>query len=248
MKILAVSLIVCSVASPALAGSVAGTGGATEITQLANNVELIDIAAQATQQVQYLFRQLQALQQQLQYAEQNLVSAPMQVWGAAQADLTTLANLSSQANAVMYAGGAIAQRFQQLYPGYQGTAPTGAQYATLVTNSLDAQKAAIQNAGLQYTQMGTERSVVQQIQGMSSSSPGALQAIQAGNMLTSQLIDQMQKTRLLLADQTVAQANAAAAAAQDKTNAQASVNAFGAPYVPNTTANQGDVGGLSGAQ
>lgn len=52
-------------------------GGATEITQVLNNVALINQTLQMYQMVQQAIEQVQMAKQQLQ----NLVSAPAQAWG-----------------------------------------------------------------------------------------------------------------------------------------------------------------------
>jgi P-type conjugative transfer protein TrbJ len=57
---------------------------------------------------------------------------------------------------------------------------------------------------LNVKQFDTERNAIAQIQGMSGSSEGALQAVQAGNMIASQTVDQLQKMRQMLATQTLA--------------------------------------------
>lgn len=69
--------------SVADAGSVAGFGGATEITQILNNIELVNQSAQMYQQVQQTLQQVMMEKQQLQ----NLIAAPTQTWGQAQQEL-----------------------------------------------------------------------------------------------------------------------------------------------------------------
>lgn len=73
----------------AVAGSV---GGATELTQMLNNIELIGQSAQMYQQVQNTIMQIQHSQQQLK----NLIVAPQMVWGNFQADLQQLTQLVAQ--------------------------------------------------------------------------------------------------------------------------------------------------------
>ena len=242
-RIALVTTLAVAIPVYAIAGSVAGTGGATEVTQLLNNVQLGQQTQSLAQQVTTTLQQLQVLQQQLQYAQQNLITAPQQIWGIAQSDLARLISLAGQANTITYAAGVNQQQFNQLYPGYQGAQTTQTnQYSGLLTSSFAAQQSAIQNAGLNISQFATERAAIQTIQSTSANSPGALQAVQAGNMLTSQIIDQMQKVRVLIADQTTAQANAAAAQGQNDSNGRAAAQAFNPAYVAPVTTNDSDPG------
>lgn len=216
-----VALAGSMIATNANAGSVAGNGGSTEITQILNNFELVTQSAQMYQQVQQAIQQVQMEQQQLK----NLLNAPQQLWGQAQQDLTQLAQLVSQTTAISYAAGNIDQTFRGAYPGYAksaGATNYGTKYKALIGQAMDGLNSALQSAGLNASQFTSERAAVQQIQSMSGGSQGSLQAIQAGNMIASQTIDQLQKLRQLLAAQTQSQSNYLAAQAQvqaDQTDA-----------------------------
>jgi P-type conjugative transfer protein TrbJ len=209
------------VMSTASAGSVAGNGGATEVTQILNNSELMVQSAQMYQQVQQTLQQVQMAQQQLR----NLMAAPQQLWGQAQQELTSLTQLVTQTNAISYAAGNIDQSFRQAFPGYArsaGATNYGTKYAALITKAMDGLSSALQGAGLNANQFANERAAIQQIQGISAGSQGSLQAVQAGNMIASQTVDQLQKLRQLLASQAQSQANFLGAQAQiqaDQTDA-----------------------------
>ncbi|MES2758095.1 MAG: P-type conjugative transfer protein TrbJ [Pseudomonadota bacterium] len=197
------------------AGSVAGFGGSTEITQLLNNVELVGQSAQMYLQVQQTLQQVVMAKQQLQ----NLLAAPVQNWGQAQQDLAALADLVTKTGALTYASGNIDQLFRQKFPGYARTAGNsnyGAKYQGLVQSQLDGLNSALQAAGLQSSQFVNERAALQQIQGISAGSQGSLQALQAGNMIASQTIDQLQKLRQLTMSQMQAQNSYLAGQAQQQ--------------------------------
>jgi P-type conjugative transfer protein TrbJ len=190
----------------AQAGSVAGNGGATEVTQTLNNYELVTQSAQMYTQVQQSLQQVQMEQQQLQ----NLIAAPQQLWGQAQQDLGNLVQLVSKTQAIAYSAGNIDQQFKQSFPGYAASAGStnyGQQYSSWIQKSLDGLNTALQAAGLNTSQFATEQSAMDQIQNLSAGSPGSLQAVQAGNMIASQTVQQLQKMRQLLANQTMAQTN-----------------------------------------
>lgn len=220
-KAVLVALVSTMAVSAANAGSVAGNGGSTEVTQILNNVELIQQSAQMYQQVQQTLQQVQMAQQQLK----NLMAAPQQLWGQAQQELTSLTQLVAQTNAISYAAGNIDQSFKQAFPGYAksaGATNYGTKYAALITKAMDGLSSALQGAGLNANQFANERAAIQQIQGISAGSQGSLQAVQAGNMIASQTVDQLQKLRQLLASQAQSQANFLGAQAQiqaDQTDA-----------------------------
>ncbi len=187
----------------AQAGSVAGNGGATEVTQILNNVQLVQETAQTYQQIQQLAQQLQYMQAQMQ----NLTAAPQQIWGQAQQDLSQLTQLVSQSQGLAYTAGNLSQQFQQEYPGFTAGANFGQQYGDWITKSLGGLSTAMQVAGLQTNQgqFATEQAALQSIRNMSAGSPGALQAVQAGNMIASNMADQLMKLRQLMGSQMAAQ-------------------------------------------
>ena len=204
----------------AQAGSVMGNGGATEVTQILNNVQLVQETAQTYQQIQQLAQQLQYMQSQLQ----NLAAAPQQIWGQAQQDLTQLTQLTqlvSQSQTLAYAAGNGAQQFQQNYPGFAATAGAtnyGQQYSTWINNSLSSVSAALQSAGFQANNFASEQAALQSIRNISAGSPGALQAIQAGNMIASNQADQLMQLRQLMTAQMGAQDSYIAARQQVQAN------------------------------
>lgn len=238
---LAVALA-AAVSSGANAGSVAGFGGATEVTQILNNVELVNQAAQMYQQVQYTIQQVTMMQQQLK----NLVAAPQMVWGQVQSDLQQLTQLVAKGQALGYALGNIDQMFADKYPAYNGVALRnnfqGAS-KTWTQTSLDSLKAALSAAGMQSNQFATEQVAMENIQNIASSAPGALQAAQAGVMVAGQQVQQLQKLRQLYMAQMQAQN---AFMAQQATAQQAEVdtaNSHFTKYTPGSGSGFSSAGG-----
>lgn len=200
---LAAALVVV-LAVPATAGTVAGTGGSTEVTQILNNVELAQQSLQMAQQVQNTITQIQHSQQQLR----NLIAAPQMVWGNAASELQQLTQLLAKGQALGYALGNIDQQFSQKYPGYNGAALGNnfqAASRTWIQTSLDSMSAALRVAGLQSNQFANEQMAMDSIQGLASTAPGALQVSQAGVMVAGQQVQQLQKLRQLFSAQMQAQ-------------------------------------------
>lgn len=227
VKRLIVPVLVASIfgGGAAHAGSVAGFGGSTEVTQILNNVELVNQSAQMYQQVQQTLQQVMMEKQQLQ----NLIAAPVQTWGQAQQELAALADLVNKTAALSYAGGNIDQLFKMQFPGYAKTAGNtnfGSKFGNLVKVQMDGLNSALQAAGLQSSQFANERAAIQQIQSMSAGSPGSLQALQAGNMIASQQIDQLQKLRQLYMAQMQAQNSYMAGQAQQQADQTDALQTF----------------------
>lgn len=204
-------VFVAFVVGKCFAGSVAGTGGSTEVTQLLNNVEMVN---QTTQQIMMVQQQLTMLANQAK----NLTTAPQQIWGQAQSDLMRLTSLVAQGQSIAYSAQNVDQVFRQRFPGY-GSTSTNTNYGQLYRSWSDASRqglsTALQAAGFQAGNFASEQAALQQIQGISAGSPGSLQAIQAGNMIASQQVEQLQKLRQLTVAQMEAQ-NGYLAAQQTK--------------------------------
>lgn len=197
-------------APPAWAGSVAGFGGATEITQLANNIELVN---SYLQQVQAYATQLQQYQNMIT----NTLNIPNQIWGQITNDLMGVANVVKQGQALAYSATNIGSQFEATFKGYQF--PAGFNYKTEYKKwsnaTLDSLKGALEAAGLQAQQFATEEGVLQQLRRMSSSALGQMQAIQVGAQIAEQQVQQLQKLRQLMMLQIQSQ-NTYLAAQQNK--------------------------------
>ncbi|MFQ3665157.1 MAG: P-type conjugative transfer protein TrbJ [Sphingomonadaceae bacterium] len=197
---LAVAASFTAVAPSTQAGSVAGFGGATEITQLANNVELVNLYLQ---QVQSYATQLQQYQNMLQ----NTLNIPAQVWGAIQADLMGVANVVRQGQALAYSAQNIGTQFQNTFKGF--SYPQGFNFKTEYRNwsraTLDGIKGAFEAAKMQADQFATEEGVLIGLRSQSQSAQGQMQALQVGAQIAEQQVQQLQKLRQLMMVQMQAQ-------------------------------------------
>ena len=98
---------------PAIAsGAVAG---ATEPTQIANNVELV---LQYAKQVEQYATQLQQYRDQLQ----NTLNIPNQIWSSIQNDLMGVMNVVKQGEALAFSLSNIGEQFQLKFPTQIGRA------------------------------------------------------------------------------------------------------------------------------
>ena len=173
------------------AGSVAGVGPATELTQIMNNVQLVH---QYAQQVQQYATQLQQYQNMIT----NTINIPAQIWGQVQLDLNGLASVARQGQALAYSMANIDTQFKATFKGYHVPANYPAEYQTWSRTTLDSLKNALEAAGLQSQQFATEEGVLRQLRAMSQGAGGQMQAIQVGSQIAEQQVQQLQKLRQLV--------------------------------------------------
>lgn len=185
---------------PALAGGGGGgmSGGATEVTQLLNNAQLVDSYSQ----------QVMAYQNQLmQYATmvQNLAKNPL---GITMPDVLLMANNAAR---IMNVGKDIASSMSRVDQNFANVFnnPTAASFATkfnLWTNAAqDGLKAAMLNAGLQREQFADDASSLQALTQKVAAANGNQAALDALGNLNARQIQESMKLRDLISQQQVAQ-------------------------------------------
>lgn len=217
-SLVSLSLVTSSVLVSPVAHASGAVAGATEITQLLNNAELV---TQVAQQAQQLATELQQYQTMIQ----NLQNIPNQVWSSVQNDLVQLAQVANTGQALSFAASNIAQQFEAAYPGY---ATQSVKFATAYKGwsqkSLDSIKGALSAAGKQYADFANEAAVLNSLRTMSQSSSGQLQALQTGTQIAVEQAAQLQKLRGLIMAQMQSQANYQAAQQAEKDASRAAAD------------------------
>ena len=84
-----------------------------------------------------------------------------------------------------------------MYPGYEVPTNYAQAYTQWSTNALGGIQGALQAANLQSTQFQSEDALFSQLQGLSNGSVGQMQALQVGNMISIQEVQQLEKLRQL---------------------------------------------------
>lgn len=202
------------------------TGGATEITQILNNVQLVESYGQ----------QLTAYQTQLQqYAAslQNLANNPA---GVILPNLTQMANNAAR---LLAAGQDISSSMSRVDQNFADTfqSPQAATFATkysLWTNaSEDGLKAAMENAGLQREQFPDDATALQALTTNLANSKGNLDALHALGSINAQQVQESMKLRDLISQQQVAENTfLTAQAAKDQAKQDANTINFGNFSIP----------------
>lgn len=193
--------------------------GATEITQLLNNVELMH---QTLQQAEELSNQLQMLNNMAQ----NLKNIPDQIWTPAFSNLQSLMNVVRQGEALAFSASNISEEFQRKFKGFVPATNFQTDYKTWSNTVRDSLRASLSAANLQSQQFATEEAALATLRSMSQSSEGRMQAIQVGNQVAVEQVAQLQKLRALMMAQMQAQNAYMAGQQQEKDNVKAAEETF----------------------
>ncbi len=170
-------------------------GFATEFTQLANNLQLIN---------SYL-RQGQQLTQEIRMVldmTKNSATVPSQVFGPITSDIGQLASIVQGGRALAYSMGNLDAAFRSRFRGWGYNSRTWyLDYQNWSETSLDTTLGTLRAAGLQGQQLQNEQAVLSQLRVMAQSSDGRMQALQVANQIAEQQVQQIMKLRqLMLAD------------------------------------------------
>lgn len=212
---LALSLLATLSCDVAIAGSVAGTGGSTEITQMLNNGQLVEQTAKMADQTIKLRDQLRRQTDMLNDMKTQGKTLTGYEWGTTQSDLQLLAQIVREGEAIAYSSANVDALYREKYKGYStyareknGTSQTYSdQYSDWSRSNMDSIVGAMKAAGLQQDQFATEEQTMQKLKQMGQTAQGRMEALQVGNQIAAQQVGQMQKLRGLLMSQMQMQAS-----------------------------------------
>ncbi len=237
-------LVALVISMPASAGGGGGFAGATEPTQLLNNLELVGIGGQEADQLinqaQQLAHEVQMIQNQLSMYQNmldNTANLSNFEWGQAYTNLQSLASIVQQGNAIAYSSANMDAQWAQRYQGYSnylantyGASNFRSDYQNWYTTQRDSVHGALKAANLQQQQFATEETTLNTLENMSETATGRMQAIKVGNQIAMQQVRQTQKLRELVMAQMQAQGNYMEAQAAKEAAVQArSERHFSAP-------------------
>lgn len=190
------------------AGSVAGFGGALEITQLANNIQLmssyVQEVNQVANQITQIANQLNMYQNMLTNTG-SILGAPFQ---SAMQSIMQLKNAIDGAMAMSYTLGSVDNYFTQLHPNYN-TLFQGNNYATQQQYWRDSvythTEASLKTANIEMGAAQNDALLLQNLQARSGNAAGQKEALQAGNEIALETAAQLNKLKFLMAAQARAQ-------------------------------------------
>ena len=180
-------------------------GFATEWTQLANNLQLVN---------KYIRQGEELRQKILMVADmaRNTANLPAQIFGPIMADIGRLAGVVQNGRALAYSMANLDAEFRNRFRGYGYNARTWFRdYRDWSQTSLDTTLGTLRAAGLQGDQLASEQAVLDGLRRMAESSDGRMKALQVSNQIMEQQVQQLMKLRqLVLADLQSKQAYQAA--------------------------------------
>jgi len=172
------------------AGVIAGV--ATEWTQILNHVQLI----------QSYIRQGLQLENELKRYELALKESlvqPNQVFGTIQQDLGQLAQLVQGGRALAYSMANLDAQFRNTFTGY-GSRTQGyfQDYQKWSQTSLDTTLNSLKAAGFHGQQLQTQQAILAALRAQSTGAGGEVQAIEVGNQIAEQQVEQLMALRQLM--------------------------------------------------
>jgi len=119
--------------------------------------------------------------------------------------LTRLGQIIEQEQAIAYAMAGMDRVFRERYPGYRPITDWAAAYDQWTRTTLDTLRGSLAAVRLHADDFADEQRRIQTLTALSDSAEGRMQAIQAGNMLAAEQIQQLSKLRQLMMAQINAQ-------------------------------------------
>jgi P-type conjugative transfer protein TrbJ len=196
-------------ATPVSAQTVFCTNCGTELTQLANNVQLVD----------QLARQVELVRQAIQQSENMLLNTAgldNQDWGTPIAEIRRLNALLGRAKSLSFTASGLDAQFAKKYGDYNayvahevGEEGLAAKYQQWSEDTNSLVLTTLKAAGLSAEQIeGEEDAYLRSLEDRATTAEGRMQAIQIGSQIAMAGVRQTQKLRQILLMQTQLLANA----------------------------------------
>jgi len=199
-----------------LAFSVALVAASIALARPAHSADAV-MCVNCGSEVTQLATQAQQLQAQLNQYQNMLTNSKgvsQNVWGNAIGDIQKLQNLLQQSKALAGTAGNLDGQFASRYGTYRsylnqkmGASDWQNKYNQWSNEANDNTLYTLKGLGMQASQMQNEQAVIRQLQAMSGTAEGRMQAMQVANMFASQNLDQILKLRQLMMMQIQMQAN-----------------------------------------
>ncbi|SDK52804.1 P-type conjugative transfer protein TrbJ [Methylophilus rhizosphaerae] len=155
--------------------------------------------AQYAQQTSNIIAQLEVMRAQ---AERLTTATPFSQTSSL---LNNLMQIVNQGQALGYDISNITRRFESQYPGFKVNGSYYDNYKNWSQTTSDSLRAALMAAGMQMNNFATESATADTLRTMNQSPAGQLQAIQIGNAVSSEMLDEMRKLRQINTAQMQAQ-------------------------------------------
>lgn len=200
-----------------------GFAGATEITQILNNTQLMAIYGEEVQQYQTMINQLTTQMNQLQQdimavqmMTQNLQNLGNFNWRDFALDISGLQTIMNSAQGLSYAMSNYDTMFNNQFQGYsnwysiannnsltpaQKATTFSQQYQNINQTTRDTVKGTLDSLNLQMSDFASESSTINTLKNNSAGAVGNKAVIQAANDIALFQVDQLRKLRMTMMNQ-----------------------------------------------
>jgi P-type conjugative transfer protein TrbJ len=169
---------------------------------------LIQNTISALKAVESVLNEVQMIANQIKQLE-NMVQNTSTYSGVWDQDalprLNRLGQIIEQEQAIAYSMAGMERVFRERYPGYRPVTDWATAYDQWTRTTLDTLRGTLAAVRLHADDFGDEQRRIQTLTALSDSAEGRMQAIQAGNMLAAEQIQQLAKLRQLMMAQVNAQ-------------------------------------------
>lgn len=223
MKQTLVVLLVAIAHAPLWAGSVGGTGGATEVTQIANNVQLV---AQYEQQLAGYVRQGLQLQAEMT----NLIRNPASLLGQ------DIGNIINNVGRIYSGGQAIGGDLARIDRNFATNfkSPTADNLSQSFTRwnrtNTDTLEATLRTAGMHRDQFQSDTDALNALYNESQNTKGNLDSLQTLAKFNASQIQQLQGLKDLVATQNIAMSTYMASQTAKEQKARDDFDKLAQPY------------------
>jgi P-type conjugative transfer protein TrbJ len=167
-----------------------------------NTITAVEVVAAVLQRVTIIAQQLEQLKNMIQ----NTRNFPSGSWETnALPRLLELGQMIDQGRAVAFQMDNLDAAFRQRWPGYVPPEDFNASYDLWTETTLDTIRGVLRSSQLQADGFLDEQTRLESIQALSDSAVGRMQALQAGNMVAAEGVQQLRKLRQLVLAQSNAQ-------------------------------------------
>jgi P-type conjugative transfer protein TrbJ len=186
----------------ALAEPAAGQIPVIDAANLAQNTTT------ALQAVESVLKQVEMIRNQMTQIE-NMVQNTTRLAGTWDAEalprLRRLGQIIEQEQAIAYQMANIDGEFRRRFPGYRPLTDWAKEYELWTRTTMDTLRGTLNAARLHADNFATEQGRIQALQRMSDSAEGRMQALQVGNMMAAEQLQQLVQLRQLILAQMNAQ-------------------------------------------
>jgi P-type conjugative transfer protein TrbJ len=179
--------------------------GQMPVIDVANLVQNTMTALQAVESV---LKQVEMIRNQMTQIE-NMVQNTTRLAGLWDAEalprLHRLGQVIEQEQAIAYQMASIDGEFRRRFPGYRPVTDWAREYELWTRTTMDTLRGTLNAARLHAENFATEQGRIQALQRMSDSAEGRMQALQVGNMMAAEQLQQLVQLRQLILAQMNAQ-------------------------------------------